>query len=257
MRKLGVFEVDTFFPEKDRMALAMKLNGLVASPAFASWMEGAPLDIQQSAVGRRRQAAGVDHLPGAPLRGGAPVHRHAAPLEGRHLDAAPSREPATCGPSSTWTRSSASSPRRRSRRPRSRSSRCSSRRGRSASVCCCRPRTRSISTTRPCRTREPGASADSRPSGTRPGSSKRCSRPGRHRRRRARQPHLGPRKRQFLLHNTREPEPVLFTTRWALSYLRGPLTREQIEIPHRRPARRTADPRANPKHRRGGRNPRG
>jgi hypothetical protein len=35
-------------------------------------------------------------------------------------------------------------------------------------------------------------------------------------------------KRQFLLHNTREPDPILFTTRWALSYLRGPLTREQI-----------------------------
>jgi hypothetical protein len=35
-------------------------------------------------------------------------------------------------------------------------------------------------------------------------------------------------KRQFLLHNTREKEPSLFTTRWALSYLRGPLTKEQI-----------------------------
>ncbi len=32
MRKLGVFEVDTFFPPKDRTALAMRLNGLVASP---------------------------------------------------------------------------------------------------------------------------------------------------------------------------------------------------------------------------------
>ncbi|MCP3973756.1 MAG: ATP-binding protein [bacterium] len=45
IRKLGVFEVDSFFPEKDRMALAMKLNGLMASPSFASWMEGRPLDI--------------------------------------------------------------------------------------------------------------------------------------------------------------------------------------------------------------------
>lgn len=45
MRKLGVFEVDSFFPEKDRIDLAMKLNGLVASPSFASWMDGAPLDI--------------------------------------------------------------------------------------------------------------------------------------------------------------------------------------------------------------------
>ncbi len=45
LRKLGVFEIDTFFPEKDRMALAMKLNGLVASPSFASWMEGRSLDV--------------------------------------------------------------------------------------------------------------------------------------------------------------------------------------------------------------------
>jgi hypothetical protein len=35
-------------------------------------------------------------------------------------------------------------------------------------------------------------------------------------------------KRQFVLHNTRDPEPTVFTTRWAMSYLRGPLTRDQI-----------------------------
>ncbi len=46
IRKLGVFELDQFFPENDRMALAMKLNGLLASPSFAAWGEGAPLDIQ-------------------------------------------------------------------------------------------------------------------------------------------------------------------------------------------------------------------
>ncbi|MEM9466003.1 MAG: DUF87 domain-containing protein [Actinomycetota bacterium] len=46
MRKLGVIELDTFFPPKDRTELAMKLNGLLASPAFAAWGEGAPLDIE-------------------------------------------------------------------------------------------------------------------------------------------------------------------------------------------------------------------
>ena len=46
IRKLGVFEVDTFFPEKDRVAFAMKLNGLLASPSFATWMEGEPLNIE-------------------------------------------------------------------------------------------------------------------------------------------------------------------------------------------------------------------
>jgi len=45
IRKLGVFELDQFFPAKDRMALAMKLNGLLASPSFAAWAEGEPLDI--------------------------------------------------------------------------------------------------------------------------------------------------------------------------------------------------------------------
>ncbi len=35
--------------------------------------------------------------------------------------------------------------------------------------------------------------------------------------------------RVFLLHNVHEDEPVLFQTRWALSYLRGPLTRPEIK----------------------------
>jgi hypothetical protein len=36
-------------------------------------------------------------------------------------------------------------------------------------------------------------------------------------------------KRQFLLHSTKSSQPTLFTTRWAMSYLRGPLTREELE----------------------------
>jgi hypothetical protein len=45
LRKLGVFDIDTFFPPKERTALALRLNGLVASPAFAAWGQGAALDI--------------------------------------------------------------------------------------------------------------------------------------------------------------------------------------------------------------------
>lgn len=44
--QLGVFPVNTFFPEKDRLELAMRLNGLVASPAFADWIKGQPLDVE-------------------------------------------------------------------------------------------------------------------------------------------------------------------------------------------------------------------
>ncbi len=47
IRKLGVLDLDTFFPAKDRQALVMKLNGLLASPSFAAWAEGAPLDIER------------------------------------------------------------------------------------------------------------------------------------------------------------------------------------------------------------------
>ena len=46
IRKLGVFEIDAFFPPADRTAFAMRLNGLLASPSFGSWMSGTPLDIE-------------------------------------------------------------------------------------------------------------------------------------------------------------------------------------------------------------------
>jgi Helicase HerA, central domain len=46
MRKLGVIDLDAFYPPADRVELAMKLNGLIASPAFNSWAQGEPLDIQ-------------------------------------------------------------------------------------------------------------------------------------------------------------------------------------------------------------------
>src|SRR5512147_3172743 len=43
---LGAFPVDTFFPPKDRMELAMILNNILAAPAFETWREGEELDIQ-------------------------------------------------------------------------------------------------------------------------------------------------------------------------------------------------------------------
>jgi hypothetical protein len=46
IRKLGVFEIDQFFPPADRTKLAFTLNALVASPSFAAWGQGEPLDPQ-------------------------------------------------------------------------------------------------------------------------------------------------------------------------------------------------------------------
>lgn len=45
--KIGVMDVDTFFSQKERMALSITLNNLLASPGFQAWMEGEPLDVGQ------------------------------------------------------------------------------------------------------------------------------------------------------------------------------------------------------------------
>ena len=47
IRKLGVLDIDTFIPEKARTALATKLNGLLASPSAAAWSAGEALDIDR------------------------------------------------------------------------------------------------------------------------------------------------------------------------------------------------------------------
>lgn len=44
MSQLGVFDLDAFFPAKERMELAMALNVIVASPSFASWLKGEALE---------------------------------------------------------------------------------------------------------------------------------------------------------------------------------------------------------------------
>jgi hypothetical protein len=46
-QKVGVFDLESFFPSKERFALAMSLNNLLASPGFAAWMEGEPLEINR------------------------------------------------------------------------------------------------------------------------------------------------------------------------------------------------------------------
>ncbi len=45
--KVGVFDLETFFPAKDRLGLAMSINNLLAAPGFATWMEGEPMDVQR------------------------------------------------------------------------------------------------------------------------------------------------------------------------------------------------------------------
>jgi hypothetical protein len=43
--KVGFLDLESFFPSADRFSLVTRLNNLFASPAFAGWMEGEPLDV--------------------------------------------------------------------------------------------------------------------------------------------------------------------------------------------------------------------
>jgi len=66
LERVGVFELETFFPAADRSALAMRLNNLLASPGFAAWLEGEPLDVARmlrAADGRARLSViSIAHL---------------------------------------------------------------------------------------------------------------------------------------------------------------------------------------------------
>jgi hypothetical protein len=45
--KIGVLNLDSFYPSKERFALAMQLNNLLAAPGFSAWLEGEALDVGQ------------------------------------------------------------------------------------------------------------------------------------------------------------------------------------------------------------------
>ncbi|MEX2303136.1 MAG: DUF87 domain-containing protein [Bryobacterales bacterium] len=45
--RVGLFDLESYYPSKDRTALAMALNNLLASPGFSAWLEGEPLDVDR------------------------------------------------------------------------------------------------------------------------------------------------------------------------------------------------------------------
>lgn len=45
--RVGVLDLEAFYPAKDRFELAMALNNLLASPGFEAWLEGEALDISR------------------------------------------------------------------------------------------------------------------------------------------------------------------------------------------------------------------
>jgi hypothetical protein len=64
--RIGVLDTEAFYPSKDRFQLAMMLNNLLASPGFEAWLEGEPLDVQSllyNAQGKPRMSIlSIAHL---------------------------------------------------------------------------------------------------------------------------------------------------------------------------------------------------
>ncbi len=51
LTKVGVLDLESFYPAKERFELAMQLNQLLAAPGFGAWLQGEPLDIDKLLYG--------------------------------------------------------------------------------------------------------------------------------------------------------------------------------------------------------------
>ena len=54
VRQVGALDVDTFFKEKDRLKLAVALNNILAAPSFSTWLQGDPLDLATLLAGGKK-----------------------------------------------------------------------------------------------------------------------------------------------------------------------------------------------------------
>ena len=67
--RVGVLDLESFYPESERIELAMAFNNLLASPGFESWRDGEPLDIGKLLYtadgGPRCSVLSIAHLPEA------------------------------------------------------------------------------------------------------------------------------------------------------------------------------------------------
>ena len=55
-KKIGVLPLESFYPQSERFKLANKFNSVIASPAFMGWLSGESLDIQKLLYGKDGKA---------------------------------------------------------------------------------------------------------------------------------------------------------------------------------------------------------
>ena len=122
--RIGVLDLETFYPAKDRQDLALRFNSVLATPGFDVWLDGDPLDVGSMLLHARGQAARGDRVDCPPRRHRADARGVAAPQRRCSSGRAGRAAPARCGPCSTWTKCSATCRRWPTRRRKRRCSRC-------------------------------------------------------------------------------------------------------------------------------------
>ncbi|MCP3979237.1 MAG: DUF87 domain-containing protein [bacterium] len=227
---IGVMNVETFFPQKDRFALAMRLNGILAAPGFKAWLQGQPLDVGSmlyTSTGRPRVAiCSIAHLSESErmffvslllnqvvawMRGrpGTSSLRALVYMDEIFGYCPPTAEPPSKKPLLTLLKQARAY-------------------GLGVVLATQNPVDldyKGLSNTgtwmlgRLQTERDKLRVLDGLEGAGSGGSFDRSK---------MEQTLAGLGKRVFLMHNVHEREPVLFHTRWAMSYLRGPLTRDQI-----------------------------
>ncbi|MDX1645237.1 MAG: ATP-binding protein, partial [Thermoanaerobaculia bacterium] len=230
MDRIGVVDVDTFFPSSERFELAMRLNALLAAPAFQGWLEGEPLDVDRllyTADGRPRLAVvSIAHLDDSErmffvslllnevvgwMRGRPGTSSLRARL---YMDEIfgympPVAEPPSKRPLLTLLKQARAY-------------------GLGIVLATQNPVDLDYKGLSNTGTWFLGRLQTERDKQRVLDGLEGASGQTVFDRRRAERVLSGLGKRVFWLHSVHEPEPVLFRTRWAMSYLRGPLTREQI-----------------------------
>ena len=231
--KVGVLELEAFFPSKDRFELAMALNNLLAAPGFSAWMEGEPLDLQRilyTSAGKPRVAIfSIAHLNDAErmffvslllnqtlgwMRAQSGTTSLRALL---YMDEIFGYLPPVANPPSKMRDAHAAEAGARvRRRPGARDAESGRSRLQGAVECRHLVHRPPADRARQARVLDglEGASATAGGHFDRQAMGRVISGLG---------------NRVFLMHNVHEDAPVTFESRWALSYLRGPLTRAQIK----------------------------
>ena len=91
-------DVERFLPKKERKSLAAALNTLLASPTFASWRQGATLDVGEWLTPKRRPHARRHRQRRPPRRRRARARARRAARGGARLGPQPARHPAPARP---------------------------------------------------------------------------------------------------------------------------------------------------------------